>query len=302
MPSSVAYVRCPHAIFIPPRFDVYQKVSQQIREIFERYTDIIEPLSLDEAYLDVTKNKKDIKYATTIARQIKVDIKNEIGITASAGVSYNKFLAKIASDYKKPNGLTVITPNQAQEFIDNLPINKFFGIGKVTSKTLKMMGIKNGYDLRNMDLIQLESIFKKKGYDMYNFARGIDNRPVQTSRERKSVGAESTFISNVYFDSDELNEHIKDVVKDVSKRLEYINKRGKTITIKIKYEDFKQVTKRKTLRYPIYTYDDIFKNTNILIEKLKNKEKQIRLIGVTISNLLDYEKEEYYNISLFDKL
>jgi DNA polymerase-4 len=302
MPSSVAYVRCPHAVFVPPRFEVYQKISYQIREIFKRYTDIIEPLSLDEAYLDVTINKKEIKYATTIAKQIKEDIKNEIGITASAGVSYNKFLAKIASDYKKPNGLTVITPDKAQEFIDDLPINKFFGIGKVTSKTLKMMGIKKGYDLRNMSLLQLEQVFKKKGYDMYNFARGIDNRPVQISRERKSVGAESTFISNVYFDSDELNEHIKDVVKDVCKRLNYINKCGKTITIKIKYADFKQVTKRRTLESPIYTYDDIFKNTNILIEKVKNKEKQIRLIGVTMSNLLECEKEEYHNISLFDKL
>lgn len=302
MPSNVAYVRCPHAVFIPPRFDVYQKISYQIREIFKRYTDIIEPLSLDEAYLDVTNNKKDIQYATTIAKQIKTDINKEIGITSSAGVSYNKFLAKIASDYKKPNGLTVITPKQAQEFIDNLPINKFFGVGKVTAKTLKMMGVNTGYDLRNMDLIQLENIFKKKGYDMYNFARGIDNRPVQNSRERKSVGSESTFISNVSFDSDELNEHIKDVVNDVYRRLKNINKCGKTITIKIKYEDFKQITKRKTVEFPIYTYDDIFKNANILIESAKNKEKQIRLIGITISNLLDYKKEEYYNISLFDKL
>ncbi|WP_250674106.1 DNA polymerase IV [Paraclostridium ghonii] len=302
MPSNVAYVRCPHAVFIPPRFDVYQKVSYKIREIFKRYTDIVEPLSLDEAYLDVTNNKKDIQYATTIAKQIKTDINKEIGITSSAGVSYNKFLAKTASDYKKPNGLTVITPKQAQKFIDNLPINKFFGVGKVTAKTLKMMGVRTGYDLRNMDLIQLENIFKKKGYDMYNFARGIDNRPVQISRERKSVGSESTFISNVSFDSDELNEHTKDVVNDVYGRLKHINKCGKTITIKIKYEDFKQITKRKTVEFPIYTYDDIFKNANILIESAKNKEKQIRLIGITISNLLDYKKEEYYNISLFDKL
>ena len=175
MPSKVAYVRCPHAIFVPPRFDVYHKVSCQIREIFKRYTDIIEPLSLDEAYLDVTENKKGIEYASVVAKSIKSEIYKEIGITSSAGVSYNKFLAKIASDYQKPNGLTVITPEKAQEFIDKLPIKKFFGIGKVTEKTLKMMGINNGYDLRNMDLIQLETIFKKKGYDMYNFARGIDH-------------------------------------------------------------------------------------------------------------------------------
>ncbi|MDU6249549.1 MAG: DNA polymerase IV [Paeniclostridium sordellii] len=224
MPSKMAYVRCPHAIFIPPRFDVYQKVSLQIRDIFHRYTDIIEPLSLDEAYLDVTENKQNIEYATTIAKKIKLDIYNEIGITSSAGVSYNKFLAKVASDYQKPNGLTVITPDKAQDFIDKLPIKKFFGIGKVTGKTLKFMGVKNGYDLRHLNLIQLESIFKKKGYDIYNFARGIDNRPVQVSRERKSVGSENTFIENVNFDSDELNEYVKEVVKDVCDRLRHINK------------------------------------------------------------------------------
>lgn len=302
MPSKVAYVRCPHAIFVPPRFDVYHEVSYQIREIFHRYTDIIEPLSLDEAYLDVTKNKQDIEYASIIAKKIKLEIYKEIGITSSAGVSYNKFLAKIASDYQKPNGLTVITPDKAQDFIDNLPIKKFFGIGKVTGKTLKMMGVNNGYDLRNMDLIQLESIFKKRGYDMYNFARGIDYRPVRSSRERKSVGAESTFISNVNFDSDELNEHIKEVVKDVYMRLNSINKYGKTITIKVKYEDFQQVTKRHTLKSAIYTYEDILANTNILIEKIKNKYKEIRLIGVTISNLSDKERDEYINISLFDRL
>ncbi|MDU7966216.1 MAG: DNA polymerase IV [Paeniclostridium sordellii] len=302
MPSKMAYVRCPHAIFIPPRFDVYQKVSIQIRDIFHRYTDIIEPLSLDEAYLDVTENKQNIEYATTIAKKIKLDIYNEIGITSSAGVSYNKFLAKVASDYQKPNGLTVITPDKAQDFIDKLPIKKFFGIGKVTGKTLKFMGVKNGYDLRHLNLIQLESIFKKKGYDIYNFARGIDNRPVQVSRERKSVGSENTFIENVNFDSDELNEYVKEVVKDVCDRLRYINKCGKTITVKVKYEDFQQVTKRHTLNSYIYTYKDIIDNTNLLIEKIKNKDKQIRLIGVSISNLQDLKEEIYDNISLLDQL
>lgn len=302
MPSKMAYVRCPHAIFIPPRFDVYQKVSLQIRDIFHRYTDIIEPLSLDEAYLDVTENKQNIEYATTIAKKIKLDIYNEIGITSSAGVSYNKFLAKVASDYQKPNGLTVITPDKAQDFIDKLPIKKFFGIGKVTGKTLKFMGVKNGYDLRHLNLIQLESIFKKKGYDIYNFARGIDNRPVQVSRERKSVGSENTFIENVNFDSDELNEYVKEVVKDVYDRLRHINKCGKTITVKVKYEDFQQVTKRHTLNSYIYTYKDIIDNTNLLIEKIKNKDKQIRLIGVSISNLQDLKEEIYDNISLLDQL
>ncbi|MGL4797224.1 MAG: DNA polymerase IV [Paraclostridium sp.] len=302
MPCRIAYNRCPHAIFLPPRFEVYHKVSYQIREIFKRYTDMIEPLSLDEAYLDVTDNKKNIKYATTIARNIKQDILKEVGITASAGVSYNKFLAKIASDYKKPNGLTVITPNKAQEFIDKLPINKFFGVGKVTEKNLKLMGVNNGYDLRQIDLIRLESVFKKRGYMMYLFARGIDYREVEAKRERKSVGAESTFINDVNINSDELNEYINEVAKDVAFRLDSINKIGKTITIKIKYEDFTQVTRRRTVNTSIYRVEDIISNTNVLISKLSYSNKKIRLVGITVSNLIDREKQEYINISLFDNL
>ncbi|MGL5751610.1 MAG: DNA polymerase IV [Paraclostridium sp.] len=302
MPCRVAYNRCPHAVFVPPRFDVYHQVSSQIRDIFNRYTDLIEPLSLDEAYLDVTSNKKNIEYATTIAKAIKKDILEEVGITSSAGVSYNKFLAKLASDYKKPNGLTVITHEKSQNFIDNLPINKFFGIGKVTEKTLKLMGIKNGYDLRQMDLIRLESVFKKRGHMMYNFARGIDYREVEVSRERKSVGAENTFINDVNINSDELNEYINEVAKDVAFRLESVNKSGKTITLKVKYEDFTQITRRVTVSKYIYTVDDIINNTNNLINKVRECNKKIRLVGISISNLEDRQKEEYINISLFDKL
>lgn len=302
MPCRIAYTRCPHAIFVPPRFDIYHQVSYQIREIFKRYTDIIEPLSLDEAYLDVTNNKKGIKYATTIAKNIKKDIIEEVGITSSAGVSYNKFLAKIASDYKKPGGLTVITPDKSQEFIDNLPISKFFGVGKVTEKTLKLMGINNGYDLRQMDLIRLEDVFKKRGYMMYNFARGIDYREVEIGRERKSVGAESTFTNDVSINSDELNEHINEVAKDVSFRLGSINKSGKTITLKVKYEDFTQITRRITCKKTIYKLEDIINNTNLLLNKLSRDNKKIRLVGINISNLTDRENEEYTNISLFDNL
>ena len=192
MPSKNAYKRCPYAIFVPPRFDEYRKVSNQIREIFHRYTDLVEPLSLDEAFLDVTNNKLNIEYATTIAKMIKQDILEETNLTASAGVSYNKFLAKLASDYKKPNGLTIITLSSSQEFLDNLPIDKFFGVGKVTSKILKNMGIKTGYDLRKLSLHELEQIFKNRGYSFYQFARGIDYRPVEPFRERKSIGAETT--------------------------------------------------------------------------------------------------------------
>ena len=164
MPCKTAYKRCPYAIFVRPRFEVYKQVSYEIREIFYKYTDLVEPLSLDEAFLDVTENKLNIKYATDVAKMIKKEIYEKTGLTSSAGVSYNKFLAKLASDYNKPNGLTVIREDNAQSFLDNLPIRKFFGIGKVTQKTLKGLGVENGYDLRQMEINELESIFKNRGY------------------------------------------------------------------------------------------------------------------------------------------
>lgn len=171
MPCKEAYIRCPYAVFVRPRFYVYKEVSNQIRNIFHRYTDLVEPLSLDEAFLDVTENKKKIKSATIIAKLIKEDIKRETGLTASAGVSYNKFVAKLASDYQKPNGLTVITEDNVQEFLDALPVKKFFGVGKVTERVLKNNGINTGYDLRNTSLEKLEKIFKNRGLELYNFAR-----------------------------------------------------------------------------------------------------------------------------------
>ena len=197
MPCKTAYKRCPYAIFVRPRFEVYKQVSYEIREIFYKYTDLVEPLSLDEAFLDVTENKLNIKYATDVAKMIKKEIYEKTGLTASAGVSYNKFLAKLASDYNKPNGLTVIREDNAQSFLDNLPIRKFFGIGKVTQKTLKGLGVENGYDLRQMEISELESIFKNRGYLFYQLARGIDNREVEPHRERKSIGAETTLTENL---------------------------------------------------------------------------------------------------------
>ena len=197
MPARTARQLCPRAIFIKPRFDVYKTVSTQIGEIFRRYTDQVEFLSLDEAFLDVTENKKGIPSATQIAKEIKKAIYEELNLTGSAGVSYNKFLAKIASDYKKPNGLTVITPEKAQDFLDALPINKFFLVGKVTEEELRRIGVHYGRDLRKLELDYLVSVFKKRGYMLYDFARGIDNREVENSRIRKSIGAENTFNKDV---------------------------------------------------------------------------------------------------------
>lgn len=299
MPSKLAYKRCPYAIFVRPRFDVYRQVSSQIREIFFRYTNLVEPLSLDEAYLDVTENKMNIKYATQIAKMIKNDILKEVGLTSSAGVSYNKFLAKLASDYKKPNGLTVITPENKQDFLDNLPINKFFGIGKVTEKHLRNLGINNGYDLRQLDLKQLESIFKNRGYTFYQLARGIDNRVVEPYRERKSIGSEMTLAQSLDIDSEDVLNTLDEICEDVSKRLDYSEKVGKTITLKIKYDDFTQITRSISLEHPIYNKEDIQMNVYNLFKNLDILDKKIRLLGVTVSNLSD-KNNECTNITIFE--
>lgn len=299
MPSKIAYKRCPYAYFVKPRFHVYKRVSDQIREIFYRYTDLVEPLSLDEAYLDVTNNKQNIKYATEVAKRIKADILNEVSLTSSAGVSYNKFLAKLASDYNKPNGLTVITPENKQDFLDNLPINKFFGVGKVTEKSLRSLGINNGYDLRKLDLNQLESLFKNRGYIFYQFARGIDYRPVEPHRERKSVGSETTLGSNLNIDDEEVVNILDEICEDVSNRLKYCDKLGKTITIKIKYSDFTQITRSLSLEHPVYNHEDIRINVYKIFKNIESNDKQIRLLGVTVSNLID-KKDECTNITIFE--
>lgn len=299
MPSKIAYKRCPYAIFVRPRFDEYQKVSRKIREIFYRYTDLVEPLSLDEAYLDVTNNKKNIEYATTIAKMIKNDILREINLTASAGVSYNKFLAKLASDYNKPSGLTVITPKDAQEFLDELPIHKFFGIGKVTSRILKNLGINNGYDLRQLSIHELEQIFKNRGYSFYQLARGIDFRPVEPYRERKSIGAETTLSYNLNIDDEEVAEILSELCEEVAYRTKHSEKLGKTITLKIKYEDFTQITRSISVEHPICTQEDIRTHVYNLLKNVHSEDKQIRLLGVTLSNLVD-SKDEFTNITIFE--
>ena len=297
MPCKEAYIRCPYAVFVRPRFYVYKEVSNQIRNIFHRYTDLVEPLSLDEAFLDVTENKKKIKSATIIAKLIKEDIKRETGLTASAGVSYNKFVAKLASDYQKPNGLTVITEDNVQEFLDTLPVKKFFGVGKVTERVLKNNGINTGYDLRNTSLEKLEKIFKNRGLELYNFARGIDNRPVNPTRIRKSIGAETTLIENKNIDDAETVMILDELCEEVAERMAKEDKVAKTITLKIKFEDFKTITRSLSVSDYIRNYDDIRFYAAELLTHVEDTNKTIRLFGVTVSNL---EKEAFEEITLFD--
>ena len=297
MPCKTAYKRCPYAIFVRPRFEVYKQVSYEIRQIFHKYTDLVEPLSFDEAFLDVTENKMNIKYATQVAKMIKKEIYETTGLTASAGVSYNKFLAKLASDYNKPNGLTVITQDNAQEFLENLPIKKFFGIGKVTQETLKGLGVESGYDLRQLDVNELEGIFKNRGYLFYQLARGIDYREVQPHRERKSIGAETTLSENLDIEDEKLINILDELCEEVADRASYLNKKGKTVVLKIKYGDFTQITRSLSMNNPISSHDDIRTNIYNLFKNIEHNHQGIRLIGVTLSNLIN---EEVTNISLFE--
>ena len=245
----------------------------------------------------MTENKKNIKYATQVAKMIKKEIYETTGLSASAGVSYNKFLAKLASDYNKPNGLTVITYDNAQEFLDNLSIKKFFGIGKVTQKTLKGLGIENGYDLRQLDVNQLENIFKNRGYLFYQLARGIDNREVEPHRERKSIGAETTLSENLDIEDEKLINILDELCEEVADRANYLNKRGKTVVLKIKYGDFTQITRSLSMNNPISSHNDIRTNIYNLFKNIEHNHKDIRLIGVTLSNLVN---EEVTNISFFE--
>lgn len=291
MPSAIAYRKCPHIIFVKPRFEAYKEASKQIREVFEEYTDLVEPLSLDEAYLDVTENKFDIEFAMDVATEIKQKIKVKTNLTASAGISYNKFLAKIASDYNKPDGFYVITPKMAESFIEELPIEKFFGVGKVTAKKMHLKGIFKGADLKSKSEQQLNRWFGKSGRYYYNIVRGIDNRPVNPHRIRKSLGAERTYefdintkeamIANI--------EHIADIL---IKRIEKAGGAGKSLTLKIKYGDFTQITRSKTLTENL-TNQQIKSIGLALLDSIPNIEKGIRLIGLQTANFEQENKDVF---------
>ena len=284
MASSTAYKLCPDAIFIRPRFDVYQGVSSEIREVFQEYTDLVEPLSLDEAFLDVTQNFKKIASATLIAKEIKKKIYNRTGrLTASAGVSFNKFLAKVASDIDKPDGITVITPAMADSFIDRLPIRKFFGVGKVTEEKMIGLGINTGADLKKIKKEKLIQIFGKSGSYFYNIAHGMDDRPVEPNRIRKSIGKETTLLEDI-----DDRQQMLEVLEDIALKLENLlirhEAKGKTITLKIKFFDFKSITRSVTIEETADTASVIMKYLTPLLAKTEAGQRKVRLLGISISN------------------
>ncbi len=283
MSSKIAKRKCPDLIFVKHRFDAYKITSLVIRSIFKEYTDLVEPLSLDEAFLDVTHNKKGITIATDIALEIKQRIKEQTDLTASAGVSVNKFLAKIASDMDKPDGLYVVKPHQIEQFVANLAIEKFFGVGKVTAAKMKSKGIFTGADLKKLSERELVKSFGKAGHYFYNVARGIDNRPVMAQRTRKSLGAETTF-SEDYSDKDVLVAKLEHVAQSVAKRLAKSGGNPKTITVKIKYADFTQITRSKTINGGINTPRQIDVLSKELLIGVLKPSKKIRLLGISLSN------------------
>lgn len=300
MPSSKARELCPQLIFVHSRMRHYQAVSRQVRAIFERYTDIIEPVSIDEAFLDVTENKIGAATGLEIAQKIKKDIREELGLVASAGVSYNKFLAKIASDYRKPDGLCVIHPSQALEFIDKLPIEAFWGIGPATAKRLHALGIDSAPKLREMSLARLTELFGKAGLTYYNFVRGIDDRDVVTHRERKSVGCEETFGRDIRGQA--IHEALKEVIEELVRRVTRRQFKGKRLTLKVRFPDFTTVTRSTSGTQYLDNASTIAELAHRLMDNVTLPSTGIRLLGLTVSKTDQEVKDEYLvqQMRLFD--
>lgn len=283
MPSKKALELCPEVVFVYPRFSAYKEVSGRIREIFKRYTDLIEPLSLDEAFLDVTEDKQGIGSAIEIATRIRQAIYTELQLTASAGISINKFVAKIATDLKKPNGQTFIGPSQIESFMEKLPVEKFFGVGQVTAGKMKAMGLHTGADLKKLTEQQLMKHFGKSGRFFYKIVRGIDDRPVQPDREAKSVSAEDTFAHDLTT-PEEMYEALETISEIVVNRLQRLSLKGRTVTLKIKYHDFKQITRSQSFDKAVTTLDALTEAAKQLLAGTDLTDKKIRLLGVGLSN------------------
>jgi DNA polymerase-4 len=290
MPSVTAKRRCPELIFVKPRFEVYRAVSAQIREVFAEHTDLIEPLSLDEAYLDVTENKQGIPVATTVAQVIRDRIKEVTGLNASAGISYCKFLAKMASDLNKPNGQAVITPARGAAFVAALPVKKFHGVGPATAAKMERLGILTGADLRGKSAEFLREHFGKSGGWYYRISRGIDHRPVEPHRERKSIGAEDTFTEDI-FDLEPARQEVDTLSAKVWRSCEAKALTGRTVTLKVKYADFQQITRSRTVERGLRGADELTAIASVLLEPLFPVEKGVRLLGVTLSSL-EPERDE----------
>ncbi|GAX45446.1 DinB protein [Tolypothrix sp. NIES-4075] len=327
MPSRIAIAKCPHLIFTRPRFEVYREVSAQIHAIFERYTNLVEPVALDEAYLDVTENKLGLPYASTVARHIRADIFRETNLTASAGVSVNKFLAKMASGANKPNGLTVILPEDAETFVEQLPIEKFHGIGEVTATKMHSLGIRTGTDLKQLKLAKLIHHFGKAGHYYYKIARGQDDRAVEPNRIRKSIGAETSFAKDLS-DRTQMLLELEQIAQTVKQRLEQHQTGGRTLTLKVKFSDYQQITRSKTMLSSIkelsaiaYVAKELFEGielSDVSRQALRvrgfaidgNRQdcdpltaprlRSIRLLGISLSNLDNVQTSQAIQLALFE--
>ena len=298
MPSVTAKRLCPDLIFVRHNFDRYTEVSALVFGILREYSELVEPLSIDEAFIDVTDDTKKIGSATVIARKIRSDIRQKTGLSASAGISVNKFLAKIASDINKPDGMFLIKPDEAEKFIENLSIEKFYGIGKVTALKMHNLGIHKGSDLKKWDLVSLVRNFGKAGVFFYDIARGIDDRPVEPLQERKSVGTELTYDKDLTTDFEIIAELYK-LEKELMERMDHSQSAGRTITLKIKFSDFRQITRSKTVQHYIRDFETLHREVTALRKSTRLESPRIRLLGVSVTNLENDECDER-QLHLFD--
>ncbi|MEO9532975.1 MAG: DNA polymerase IV [Crocinitomicaceae bacterium] len=289
MSGKLAKRKCPDLIFVPPRFDRYKEISNQIRAIFYDYTDLVEPLALDEAFLDVSENIHQHNSATEIAQEIRDRIFETTGLTASAGISINKFTAKVASDINKPNGQKTIKPNEVEKFLERLPIHKFFGVGKVTAQKMHSWGIFNGDQLKQQSLEFLKANFGKSGQHYYNIVRGIQHSPVKSDRERKSVGAERTYSENLIGHKAVLQK-LTAIAQIIEKRLVSSQVKGRTITLKVKFSDFQQITRSRTIDHLTNDFQTIYSVIEELVEAEEFK-KSVRLLGISLSNFYEEKRE-----------
>lgn len=299
MPSTTAMRKCTELVFVPPRFGVYRAVSNQIRAIFSDYTALIEPLSLDEAYLDVTENRRRLPTATATAAEIRARILEETSLTASAGISYNKFLAKLASDHRKPNGQFVIPPSIGPAFVETLPIGRFHGVGSVTATKMNNLGIHTGADLRLKSLAFLQQHFGKSGSWYYAIARGEDHRPVVPDRPRKSSGSETTFLEDLV-DPAAVEAGVQAMVDDVWAWCEKARSFGQTVTVKIKFADFRQVTRSRTLSAPASSAVALVETSIALVQMIYPLTLGVRLVGVTVSNFRCQGGDQQLSLGLTD--
>lgn len=294
MSAEEAYRLCPQGVFVHGRHDYYRQVSEQVREIFRRFTDKIEPLSIDEAFLDVTENKYGLRSALEVARRIQAMIAVELHLTCSIGVSYNKFIAKLASDHHKPHGITVVTPEHAVQFIDQLPVKDIYGIGKRSSERLAQDGITTGKDLRALTQEDCLRYFGKGGLAIYERVRGVDNRPVKTGRKRQSIGNETTLYPYLYSE-DDVSETLRRLSRSVADHVAQKKVFGEVVILKYRYVDFTTATRQVSLAAPISTYEDIYPEAQSLWDNYGDVTRGIRLLGVTLGRL---NQSEYENIKL----